>query len=337
VKGVYELIGICLALAALLALDACASLLAAVAWRVVAPRTSGWHAAARARLLFTLRALPPALAALFVFALVVPAYILNEPAHTDETVGVKLLFLAAASAAGVLLALKRVAATWWATRRLARAWMRRAEPVAVRGVFIPTFRIRHRFPVIAVVGVMRPRLFIAAQVFDALNDDELAAALAHERRHVEARDNLKRALLQAGQDALLFVPVGRALARAWQRDSELAADEFAASAGAAAALNLASAIIKISRLIPAGARPLLPAGAHLLGAEEDGLSRRVLNLLRLAAPDGQARAASSPNARTLRAPAFWLGLCAALLFVATRPDVLKVTHAAIERIVVGLR
>jgi len=334
---VYELIGTCLALAALLALNACASLVTTVAWRGAARRTSGWPAAARARLLFTLRALPPALAALFVFALVLPAYILNEPAHTSETVGVKLLFLAAASAAGILLALKRVAATWHATRRLARAWMRRAEPVAVRGVTIPAYRIRHRFPVIAVVGILRPRLFIAAQVFDALGDDELAAALAHERRHVEARDNLKYALLRAGQDALLFVPAGRSLARAWRRESELAADEFAASEGAASALNLASAIVKISRLIPAGARPSLPAGAHLLGAEEeDGLSRRVLNLMRLAAPDRGAGAASSSSARALPAPALWLGLCAAFLFVVTRPDVLKLTHALIEQVVARL-
>jgi Zn-dependent protease with chaperone function len=335
---VYLLIGTCLALAALLALNACASLLTAAAWRVAAPRTSGWPAAARARLLFTLRALPPALAALSVFALVLPAYVLNEPAHTSETVGVKLLLLAAASAAGVLLALKRVAATWLATRRLAREWMRRAEPVAVPCVAVPAYRIRHRFPVIAVVGVLRPRLFIAAQVFDALAEEELAAALAHERRHVGARDNLKRALLQAGQDALLFFPVGRALAREWQRESELAADEAAASEGPASALDLASAIIKISRLIPAGARPALPAGAHLLGAEEgDGLSRRVQNLLRLAAPGVRAFAAPSCAARALHAPALWLGLCAASLFVFTRPDVLRLTHALIEQVVARLR
>ncbi|HEX3558718.1 MAG TPA: M56 family metallopeptidase [Pyrinomonadaceae bacterium] len=333
----YELIGICLALASLLALNACALIFAAAIWRVAASRTSGRHAAARERLLFTLRALPPALATLFVFALVVPAYILNEPTHTDETVGVKLLFLAAASAAGVFLALKRVSATWWATRRLARGWMRQAEPVAIRGVTIPAYRIRHYFPVIAVVGVLRPRLFLAAQVFDALADDELAAALAHERRHVEARDNLKRALLQAGQDALLFVPVGRALVRAWQQESELAADEFAASQGATYALNLASAIIKISRLIPAGARPSLPGGAHLLGAEEDGLSRRVLNLLRLAAPDSSAGAAENSTARTLPATALRLSLCAAFLFVITRPDVLKITYSAIEQVVARLR
>ena len=105
----------------------------------------------------------------------------------------------------------------------------------------------------------------------------------------------------------------------------------------ASALNLASAIIKISRLIPAGERPMLPAGAHLLGADDDGLSRRVLNLLRLAAPDGHSGAVTSPTARTLPATAIWLGLCAALLFVVTRPYVLNVTHDAIERVVALLR
>jgi Zn-dependent protease with chaperone function len=334
---VYGLIGTCLALAALLALDACALLLTTAAWRVASPRTSSWTAASRARLLFTLRALPPVLAALLVFALVLPAYVLNEPAHTSETVGLKLLFLALASAAGVLLALRRVAATWLATRRLARAWMTDAEPFAVRGVAVPAYRIRHRFPVIAVVGILRPRLFIAAQVFDALSEGELNAALAHERRHVESRDNLKRALLRAGQDALLLLPVGRALARAWQRESELAADEFAASGGPTSALNLASAIIKISRLIPAGERPVLPAGAHLLGADDDGLSRRVLNLLRLAAPDGCSRTAPNLAAREFPAVALWLGLCAAFLFVVTRPEVLRITHDAIERAVALLR
>jgi Zn-dependent protease with chaperone function len=334
---VYELIGICLALTALLALNAAASALAGLVWRAVRPRSSRWAAEARARFLFGLRVLPPALAAAFVFALVVPAYVITEPQHTDETVGAKLLILAAASAAGLLAAAWRVARTWWATRRLAREWLRSAEPVAVGGVRVPAYRIFHGFPVIAVVGVVRPRLFIASQVFEALGADELAAAIAHERSHVEARDNFKRAALQASQDALLFAPLGRTLARAWARDCELAADESAASEGPAAALSLASAIIKISRLIPAGAKPTLPAGAHLLGEDEDALARRVRNLLRLATPGGRGRLQPrTPSAR----PLTWtlrLGLCAAVLFAVAHPASLKVAHAAIEQIVAGLR
>lgn len=333
----YELLGICLALAALLALNACASLLTAVVWRIVEPHSSRWSAAERARLLFTLRVLPSALAAAFVFALVIPAYILHEPLNTDEVAGTKLLIFAAVSAAGVFFALSRIAGTWRATRRLTREWMRHAEPVAVEGVRLPAYSISHRFPVIAVVGVLRPRLFIAAQVFDSLTADELAAALAHERAHVAARDNLKRALLRAGQDALLFPPLGRTLMRAWHRTSEEAADEIAACESPAAALNLAAAIVKISRMIPVGARPTLPAGTHLLGDDDDGLSRRVRILLRLAAPQTRTTALPRSSALNFFSTSVWATLSAVFLLLITSSEVLKSTHDAIEHVVAALR
>jgi Zn-dependent protease with chaperone function len=254
-------------------------------------------------------------------------------------VGAKLALIAALSAAGVLLALWRVARTWLATRRLARDWTRHAARVEVEGVGLPAYKLRHRFPVIAVIGVVRPRLFIAEQVFDALTDGELAAAVGHERGHVEARDNLKRALLQAGQDALLLAPLGRSLLRAWQRESEVAADEFAASEGPRAAVDLAAAIVKISRLIQPGARPTLPAGAHLLGAdeEEDGLSQRVRNLLRLASARDNARRVLGRRARSPLPAMLCLLLLATASLLLTRPAVLQTTHFAIERVVESLR
>jgi Zn-dependent protease with chaperone function len=334
----YLLLGTCLALSALLALNAFASALAGLLWRAVAPRVAGRPAAVRARLLFALRVSPPAFAAALVFALLLPAYLLYEPPYTDERVGTKLLLLAAASAAGVLLACWRVARTWLATRRLTRDWMRHAEPFAAEGARVPAYRIRHRFPVIAVIGVLRPRLFVASQIFDALTAGELSAALAHERGHVGARDNLKRAVLQAAQDALLLLaPLGRALRREWQQESELAADEFAASADPDAALDLASALVKISRLIPAGARPTLPAGAHLLGEVEDGLSRRVRALLRLASSPGDALASRRLRALRPLKVALCLCLCAAVAPLLAHAGILNATHAAIESVVAHLR
>jgi Zn-dependent protease with chaperone function len=332
---VYALLCICLTLSALLALNALASAAAGVAWRALAPRVQGWDAGARAGLLFALRVTPLVAAAVLAFALVVPAYLLHEPADSGESVGVKLLILACVSAAGVLLACWRVARTWVATRRLARDWMRHAEPFEVVGERVPIFRIRHSFPVIAVVGVLRPRLFVASQVFDSLTPEELASALAHERGHVEGMDNLKRALLQAGEDALLHAPLGRSLRRAWQRESEMAADEFAAVAGPAAALDLASAIVKISKLVPRGARPTLPAGAHLLGEGDDGTSRRVRNLLRLASAAGGARAGTHSRSPLTAALCFCLFAAGAFLF--THAEILKATHDAIEHVVEHLR
>jgi Zn-dependent protease with chaperone function len=330
---VYALLCICLTLSALLALNALASALAGVVWRALAPRVQGWGAGGRARLLFALRVSPPATAAALAFVLIVPAYLLYEPRESGEGVSVKLLLLACVSAAGVLLAAWRVARTWLATRRLVRDWMRHAEPFEVEGARLPTFRIRHSFPVIAVIGVLRPRLFVASKVFDALTAEELAAALAHERGHVEGRDNLKRALLQAGEDALLHAPLGRSLRREWQRESEMAADEFAATAGPAAALDLASAIVTISKLVPRGARPALPAGAHLLGDGEDGTSRRVRNLLRLASKAGVARA----HARSPLAAVLCVCLLTAGTLLLTRPAVLRLTHDAMEQVVARLR
>jgi Zn-dependent protease with chaperone function len=336
----YLLLGTCLALAALLAFNAIASALAGLAWRALAPRVCDRPAGVRARLLFALRVSPPALAAGLVFALLLPAYLRHEPTDTEEEVGTMLLALAAVSACGVLLAAWRVARTWLATRRLVRDWLRHAEPLGAGGACVPAYRIRHRFPVIAVIGVVRPRLFIASQIFDALTEGELASALAHERGHVEARDNLKRALLQAGQDALLLLaPLGRTLRREWQRESELAADEFAAGAGPAVALDLASALVKISKLVPAGATPTLPAGAHLLGGgEDDGLSRRVRALLRLASTPAAAHAtATRLRARKPLTAALCLCLCAAAAPLLAHPEVLRTTHAAIEHVVEHLR
>lgn len=331
----YALLCICLTLSALLALNALASALAGLAWRSLAPFVREWDAAPRARLLFALRVSPPAAAAALAFALVVPAYLVHEPADSGERVSVKLLVLACVSAAGVLLACWRVARTWVATRRLTRDWMRRAEPIEVEGARVPAFRIRHSFPVIAVIGVLRPRLFVAAQVFDSLTPEELSAALAHERGHVEGRDNLKRALLQAGEDALLHAPLGRSLRGEWQRESEMMADEFAAGDGPAAALDLASAIVKISKLVPRGARPTLPAGAHLLGEGDDGTSRRVRHLLRLASDGGRLRAGL--HARSPLAAGLCLCLFAAGALLVTRTKLLKVTHDAIEQVVEQLR
>ena len=331
----YALLCICLTLSALLALNALASAVAGAAWRALAPRVQGWGAGARARLLFALRVSPLAAAAVLAFALVVPSYLLYEPHESGEHISAKLLVITCLSAAGVLLACWRVARTWLATRRLARDWMSKAEPFEVEGARVPAFRIRHSFPVIAVIGALRPRLFVASQVFDALTPEELAAALAHERGHVEGRDNLKRALLQAGEDALLHAPLGRSLRREWQHESEVAADEFAAAAGPAAALDLASAIVKISRLIPRGVKPTLPAGVHLLGDGDDGTSRRVRNLLRLASMTRGAR--TGLHSSSLLIVALCLCLFAAGGYLFTHAEILKATHDAIEQVVARLR
>lgn len=332
----YNLLGICLALAALLSMSALASLAAVWLWHALARLARRWRPATRAQLLFALRTLPVASACLVVFALLVPSYIAFEPKPTGETVSLKLAALALLSVVGIALALWRGMAAWRATRRLVRDWMRHAEPYTIEGVPIPAYCVEHQFPVIAVVGVLRPRLFIARRIFDSLNGDELAAAVLHEIGHLAARDNLKRLLMRLCRDALVIVPVGRALDRAWAESAEAAADEHAAKRGSFVALDLASALVKIARLVPMGAKPTMPAGAFLIGEEANGVAYRVQNLMQIADAD-----ASSLRSREAMMLSLTTWACAgALLFLAiytaTNPRILAALHAGIEWVVATL-
>jgi Zn-dependent protease with chaperone function len=334
----YEALGICLSLTAILIVNALASLAASALWRALEGGASRWPASLRASLLFALRLLPPACALVFVLALVVPAYLIHEPHPTSESVGVKLAIASVISAGGILLALCRGFSSWRATRALLADWLRDARPISLEGISIPAYSIPHTFPLIAVVGALRPRLFVSERVLDALRDEELAAALAHECGHLAARDNLKRFLMRACRDVLAMIPCGRSLDRAWAESAEAAADEHAARLGPTVALNLATALIEIARMIPAGARPAMPLGAFLIGDERDSLGQRVHRLLDLASLK------HSPDSQSLLAAHFagwaWClalgGLLALLALIATNPHLLVTVHVAIERLVSAL-
>jgi len=338
----YYLLGTCLALAALLTANAFLTLVATLLWRVVQQTARReWSAATRARVLFALRTLPMAGALFVTAALLLPAYLLYEPYPATEVAGHKLILLALISASGIAFALARLGASWLATRRIRRDWLSRADRVSIEGVRVPAYRLRHSFPVIAVVGTFRPRLFVADGIFDALNDEELAAAVAHERGHLVARDTLKRAVMRACCDLLLCVPAGRSFNRAWEIEAERAADEYAARDGATVALDLAAVLIKIARLVPRGGKPAMPAGAFLIEAADEGVAGRVRRLTELAGhDDGDG---DNPNKRRATIPqnnALLTGVAAALLAVVilaiVNSQALATTHVFIEHVVRAL-
>lgn len=281
----FELLGLSLLLAALLTFNSLASLVIAGLWRVAGGLTRNWTAVSRARLLFSLRTLPVLLAFLTVALLVVPAYVAYEPRHSAEAVSLKLGLLALLSATGMAVSIYRGIATHRATANLTSDWLRQGKPIKIEGIDIEAYQIEHAFPLIGIVGFLRPRVFIASQVLEFLTPEEIAAAVAHENGHLTARDNLKRGLMQACSDTLLIIPSGRSLDKAWSEASEEAADENAARQGNGVALDLASALVKIARSIPLGTRPTMPAGVFLLGEEEEetkGIKSRVRRLLALA-------------------------------------------------------
>src|SRR6266850_5802496 len=337
----FVLLGISILLASLLTVNSLASLALAGAWRVADSFTSGWSAAVGARILFLLRIAPAALSMFLAVLFLTPAYLVHEPRATTEKVSLKLAALALISLVGIGLALFRGLAAWRATQRLTADWKAHGESVRIEAVAVRTYLIEHKFPVIAIVGVLRPKLFIARRVLKALAPDEVVAALAHESGHLATRDNLKRGLLRACRDALLIIPSGRSLDVAWAEASECAADEYAAREGRETALNLASALVKIARMIPGGARPAMPAGVFLIGEElagndeVSGIKIRVGRLMILAG------GSSEPSNRQVSdSLLFWI-LSALLLslvvIIINAPLVFSSVHSLIEHAVFMLR
>lgn len=329
----YELLGISLVLAALLTINAVASLAAAGLWSLIERPMRRCSARARAEVLFAMRVVPPTFAVISVAALLIPSYIVYEPYSTNEFVSKKLGALAMVSAVGVTLAVWRGFRSWLATRSLLKKWLDAATPIHLSEIDVRTFRMPHSFPIIAVVGMFRPRLFIAERVIESLSQEEMVAAVAHECGHLAARDNLRRTLIRVCRDMLAIIPCGRSIDRAWSENAEAAADEYAADRGSAVALNLASALIEIARMVPAGARPSIPAGSFILGAETRGVMGRVNRLLALA---GAGRRQPKPIFISWAERIGLFMLLGCLVLTLTNTHVLATVHLAMERIVQAL-
>src|SRR5690242_4632031 len=334
----YTFLGITLVLALLLTINATATMLAAGCGRVFGPLLRKCSARTRAEILFVMRIGPPVLALIAVVVFMIPSYLAYEPHKTDESVSWKLGLLAALSAIGVSLAIWRGLRSWLATRSLLKDWLAASTRVEVEKISVPTFVLQHSFPIIAVVGAIRPRLFIASQVFESLSHEELGAALAHEYGHLAARDNFKRSVMRVSRAALLIIPCGRSLDRAWSDASESAADEYAAQQSSLVALNLASALVRIARMIPQGQLQVMPTAVStfLIGAEDSpGVKVRVRRLVELAATDPHLLVSNASLIRFMP----WLVLTLIVLLgvtIESRPQVLAAVHTLIEYVVAVL-
>lgn len=275
----YFLIGISLLFGCFYAVHLAASFASVVAWRLLERRAAKWRARLRSDVLCTLRLMPLVLAATVSLAFVLPAFLAFEPWVSTETVGLKLAIIAVVSAAGLVAATARIFASWWRTQRLVKSWLKGSSPEVIDGFDIPAYRIEHEFPVLAVVGIFRPRVFVAEKVLAGLEEDELRASIAHELGHIAARDNLKRVAMRVCSD-LLVLPFTKRIDVAWSEAAEAAADSAAATRSAA--LDLASALIKIGRLAPEGCDYKLPAGAYLIEPDDASLAGRIEALVAIA-------------------------------------------------------
>jgi len=262
--------------------SAAGSIVAAVS----AKRRLSESPAAHARMLFRLRILPAAVA-LAAMAQGILSFVVFEPRSEQEAVGVVLTVLAASGVGLYALATARWARVTMATNRVLRTWMRTATPIALPGVAVPSVAIDVAFPVVAVVGMLRPRVVVARQVLAHSSPAELRAIVAHERRHLENRDNLRRAVMACLPDPLSMTPLGNRLTSRWHEAAEEAADDAAGEPDPKGRCDLAAALLNVARLAAGQPAVYLPASALYRGED---LERRVRRLVGGPAPPPPPRA-----------------------------------------------
>jgi len=218
------------------------------AWRSVWFRGQEHSLRRAADLLFLTRGLPLLAAIMITAFFVVPSFLLLEPRVTDEPFGIGTSLLAFAGV-GVASygALNAILALKMASRSIAQ-WLRQSHVAGSIGA-VPLFRTAAAVPGLTVAGILRPRVLVSQAVESILTTRELQTALRHELAHVQRRDNLKKLVLR-----VMVFPGMAELESAWLHAAEMAADDAAVSSPDEA-LDLASALIKLSRLphaVPTG-------------------------------------------------------------------------------------
>lgn len=317
----YLIVGACFCLAGFLVVDLAATGWIAAMWALVGNGTRRWSPSQRRRLLAAGRVLPSAAALLFAALVVAPGYVWLEPRDARERVGPMLAVAALAAVALLIRGPMLAVRAWRSTRRIETSWLRAADRIEMPGVPLPVWRARQGAAGFWLSGLWRPRLIVAGTVLDALTPVELAAAFGHELAHASSRDNLVRLCLAGCPGALSVTRLGRRLEREWASAAEAAADRRAVEGDPAAAVELASALVKVARLAP-------PEAGVMASALGDGdVGRRVRQLL--------ARDLSPPAPLAAEAGA-WAGLLAPLAAIAALgldPAVVGALHDLAEHLV----
>ncbi len=218
----------------------------------------GWLAAQRhsarrrANLLFAMRLLPFVIATGVTLVLAVPSFLVLEPRAVNEPLGAVPVLLGLCGMTVLLAGMWKAAAALRQASRTVAQWSSEARMISSRavdsssidcGALVPV-RVSAVAPPLTVAGILRPSVWLSQAAESALSEREFETALRHEVMHVRRRDNLRKLILR-----LVAFPGMAELEHAWCEATEMAADDAAVSS-AAEALDLAAALIKLSRLAP---------------------------------------------------------------------------------------
>jgi hypothetical protein len=204
-----------------------------------------------ANFLFWLRLLPFALSTIVTLFLAFPSFLLMEAHALDEDFGTFVLFLCSLVVLGA--GLFRVGTAEARTRRAVTAWLMGAGQVEAGEAASSDVALSDVVPIL-LVGIRRPRVLVSETARALLTEGELRVAVQHEMEHLRSRDNLKKAML----NFVLFPGMSR-LHQGWQEAAEFDAD-LRAVTNRKEALDLASALVKLSRALPLGPAPVLATG-----------------------------------------------------------------------------
>lgn len=193
--------------------------------------------------LLCLRLLPATVATALVATVFVPAHLFYEPAASDESFGVVLFALAMIGLALLIRAGSRLSQVVSSARQLDR-W--RMVPLGSNAG--EAFEARG-FPGVSLAGVLRPRILVGSDVRALLTPDELDVAVAHERAHRCSFDNLKRCAMFCAPDVFGWTAAAKTIEAEWRARAEGQADLTAVAGDRARAMHLASALVKVARLL----------------------------------------------------------------------------------------
>jgi hypothetical protein len=242
------------------------SMLTALAWHI-APWIRKGRIARSAGLLFGLRMFAFVVSGVISVFFTFPSFWMMERAALDEDAGT--FVLAACAVVIVCAGVFRLFRDQSRTTRAVRAWLLGAWN-ADGGATKLVLGAANGAPALILVGIRKPQVMVSDTATRLLSDEELRVAIRHELGHRRSWDNLKKVLLSATP----FPGMG-ALERSWREAAELAADD-AAVGNRQEALDLAAALIKLSRSPKPLPEPALASG---LVCATSSIATRVERLL----------------------------------------------------------
>jgi len=234
--------------------------------------------------LLALRLLPSAGSLLIALTVALPAFLTYEPHREHEAAGPVLLALAAFAAACLAQGLWRGWRACAAARSLLRHCLYGARPGVESGAQLQVVDVAE--PLVALIGAWRPRIVASESVRAACDPEEFREVLAHEAAHCAAWDNLRLLVLVATPDLIAWTRLGAILTARWRAAAEREADQRATGADPQRRLALASALIKVARLVNRGDVSCPAVG---MSVAVDDVSGRVRRLLEPPARSARAR------------------------------------------------